>query len=613
MDQERFEELLLAEIDGRLTLDQRAQLDAACEHDSGLARLRKNDLRVARMMRTIPPARVPVSLAADVMHRFEQELAGEPETEQYETPAPRSRAAYDEDPFETTSSGSRYREVYEPYREQVAVRSTAPWWSMILGSTFMRLSFGMSVMILCVYMGSVIMKQSRSGGTPAISGMTASNFPDVGDGTSESDGSRVVALATAEPVPHVTEARVAPLENPNPTAIDLNALAELTPLPAVEDPLQDEMLADARSEAESVGRMDPAIEKMLGNAEGSDAAAQSAAAAAIAAIPDSNASAPTQPATAATTQPAMQSAPAPVVIASNKPQVDLPEGIAEAPAVKPTDEERAIASADTKPQAGAGMEEVFERIKDDLGTTNPAPASSTPPGAREVQDVKELKSALAERQVASAPAESTAAMTAPTVTSSAAPTTALAQSAQAPTRVVTEVDELRDALSGRTKSTPTTKSPSVKSLTAAPDARPSAAPTVSAPVTSTSPAPKVTASTPAMEKTQNGFVPSTSPSATSQAAPSTAPATPKLSPEERLRKIEMAIVRNGGTILARKADDKEPTTTRVKVLMTRAQIRSLEHDLAKQGLAPARKREDIPTDTGAGDKPIEFEILVKAR
>jgi len=601
MDQERFEELLLAEIDGRLTLDQRAQLDAACEHDSGLSRLRKNDLRVARMMRTIPPARVPVSLAADVMHRFEQELAGEPETEQYETPAPRSRAAYDEDPFETTSSGSRYREVYEPYREQVAVRSTAPWWSMILGSTFMRLSFGMSVMILCVYMGSVIMKQSRSGGTPKISGMTASNFPEIGEGASDPDGSKVVALATAEPVPHVTEARVSPLENPNPTAIDLNALAELTPLPAVEEPLQDDMLADAKTEAESVGRMDPAIEKMLGNAEGSDAAAQSATAAAIAAIPTTGSDAASQPTSAITTQPAMQSAPV-VIASSNKPQVDLPEGMTDEPEARPSVDEKAIASADTKPQAGAGMEEVFERIKDDLEPASTERTSSTPPGAREVKDVKELRTALSEREVASAPSASvpSSAMTAPVSSP---------QPSQTSTRVVTEVDELRDALSGRTKTT-TTKPVSTKSLTAAPDARPSAAPAVSAPTPSTSPAPKMTASAPASEKIQNGFATSSAPTTTSQAAPSSAP---KMSPEERLRKIEMAIVRNGGTILARKADDKDPTTTRVKVLMTRAQIRSLEHDLAKQGLAPAKKREESAAEVAVGEKPIEFEILVKAR
>jgi hypothetical protein len=153
MNAERFEQLLSDELDGELTSETRAELEAACRGDDALRRERERLVGAVALLRQKGPARAPADFAGDVMRRLRTEPSIEAEGD---------RAAIAGDKTERTN-----------------------WWTALLAAPALRWGFGLAVVAIVAVQALVLTigpdstarrdaEIARGGPMPAESPMTLS-------------------------------------------------------------------------------------------------------------------------------------------------------------------------------------------------------------------------------------------------------------------------------------------------------------------------------------------------------------------------------------------------------------------------------------------------------
>ncbi|MBI3736730.1 hypothetical protein HY256_09490 [Candidatus Sumerlaeota bacterium] len=633
MERERFEELLMAELDGELEVAARADLDAACAADPALRRARDADLQSVNLLRSVGAHHAPVALAADVLNRIEREMLAAEEA-----------AVEDREEFQDDDFNSRMTRKRSESRRAAA----PPAWLSIFASPFLRFGFALGVLGIIGYMGLVIVRQSNESGRPLIpffdrKGVGGGNLAVTDSAPKEIEIASVRAPARAD------TAKGAEAKGESTPAVDVEALASLPPAPAAA-PKPESEIASAEGDAEQSSE-DASVTEGDSDAENMDAD-QAESAEADGQEADETAGSPEIP----ELPPLSSAPPSAAKRAILTPKIESPE--------KERLAERAIASAPSVPEGTIsafsngtptkdapsskehGMEEVFGRIREDLKNNESSPAvapakETKPSGAgggiaqaqsvapddglggkkdarpQVVADVGELRAAL-ERQKGAERAEplrdAKMASANPPAVPSVKPAEEAPEKKGHEREIVTEVDELRAKLNGRRAEEP--KARNEEKIAAARPATPEPPKAAIHPAVTAPPGEPadalgkiVAAAAPQPQKSavQNGLQEG---------------AARKSGGTNKVKQIEISVARQGGTIIKRAADPSDPSLIHITCRMTRTQIKNLQKDLERQGIN-AGKREKTQSG-GAGyaieqknspvgdEQPIEFEILVRS-
>lgn len=126
----------MAELDGEITPEEQAELEAACAADAGLRRLRDQELRLVGMLESRGPSRAPEGFVANVMDRIRAE-----ETYELKSARPPASKAQSESAFDTRRVQSQYRKT-----------ESTPWWAKLFGSPAVRWGFGLALPAILAFM-----------------------------------------------------------------------------------------------------------------------------------------------------------------------------------------------------------------------------------------------------------------------------------------------------------------------------------------------------------------------------------------------------------------------------------------------------------------------------